>query len=222
MDIRALWIRCTRFCGVGRVSGSLTRARHMSAAQRGFTLIELLVVTGILIIITGLVLANHSRFGGKILLENLAYDMALTVRQAQVYGISVRSFGTNNFAAGYGMHFATAADTSYVLFADGVQTDGMLSNGETVQTYTIDRGYRIEKLCAPAGDDILTCTSVPSLDVLYKRPEPDAYISAGGNSCITVPASNCLESARIGLVSPAGDHANIVVDVNGQIAVNRQ
>lgn len=206
MDARTLWLQSTRPRGV--------------VAHRGFTLIELLVVTAILILITGLMLANHSKFGGRILLENLAYDMALTVRQAQVYGISVRQFGSGNFSSGYGMHFAVSSPTSYVLFADAVQVDGMLSNGETVQTYNIDRGYRIEKLCAPSGTDIDTCTSVASLDVLYKRPEPDAWISAGGNSCINL-ASNCQESARIGLISPAGDRANFIVDLNGQVAVNR-
>lgn len=188
--------------------------------EAGFTLIELLAVTAILILITGLMLANHSKFGGRILLENLAYDMALTVRQAQVYGISVRQFGTGNFSSGYGMHFAIASPTTYVLFADAAVQDGLLTSGETVQTYTIDRGYRIEKLCAPAGTDIDSCTAVTSLDVLYKRPEPDAWISAGGNSCIGL-LSNCQESARVGLISPAGDRANFVVDLNGQVAVNR-
>jgi prepilin-type N-terminal cleavage/methylation domain-containing protein len=79
--------------------------------SRGFTLIELLVVTAILVIVSGLVLANHSRFGGKILLQNLAYDMALSVRQAQVYGISVRQFGAGTYSAGYGIRFSTSVPT---------------------------------------------------------------------------------------------------------------
>jgi hypothetical protein len=192
----------------------------VSSTSRGFSLIELLVVTGILIAITGLMLANHSRFGGKILLENLAYDMALSMREAQVYGISVLRFGASTYTAGYGMHFAVSTPTSYTLFGDAIQVDGLFTAGETVKTYSIDRGYRIEKLCTPAGTDIASCTSVSVLDVIYRRPEPDAWISANGNSC-TVSAANCKESARIGLVSPSGDRSDFVVDINGQVSVNR-
>jgi prepilin-type N-terminal cleavage/methylation domain-containing protein len=196
--------------------------------SRGFTLIELLVVTAILVIVSGLVLANHSRFGGKILLQNLAYDMALSVRQAQVYGISVRQFGAGTYSAGYGIRFSTSVPTSYVLFADAVQIDGMFSNGESVQTYSLDRGYRVAKLCAPAGTNRSTCTSVPSLDILFKRPEPDAYISANGVPCVSWDGTQyqaivgqCQESARIVLSAPSGDQVDFIVDLNGQVAVNK-
>ncbi len=196
----------------------IMQARMRSA--RGFTLIELLVVTAILVIVSGLVLANHSRFGGKILLQNLAYDMALSVRQAQVYGISVRRSGSGTFGAGYGAHFSTSAPSSYSLFADSVLADGMLTAGETVQTYSLERGYRISKLCAPAGASVASCTSVASLDVLYKRPEPDAWISADGASCVSVQV-NCKESARVVLSAPSGDTVDFIVDLNGQVAVDK-
>jgi type II secretory pathway pseudopilin PulG len=191
-------------------------------------LIELLVVTAILVIVSGLILANHSRFGGKILLQNLAYDMALSVRQAQVYGISVRQFGSGTYSAGYGIRFSTALPASYVLFADAVQVDGMFSNGETIQTYSIDRGFRITKLCAPAGTDRATCAAVPSLDILFKRPEPDAYISANGVPCVSwdgtqyqAVVGQCQESARIVVSAPSGDQVDFIVDLNGQVAVNK-
>lgn len=205
----------------------MVRRRPMSGSapvcvreSRGFTLIELLVVTAVLIAITGLMLANHSRFGGKILLENLVYDMALSIREAQVYGISVLRHGSGSYATGYGMRFAMSTPTSYTLYADAASIDGLFTAGETVRTFSIDRGYRIEKLCAPAGADIETCTAVSTLDILYKRPEPDAWISANDESC-TLVAGFCKESARIGLTSPAGDHADFVVDINGQVSVNR-
>jgi len=165
-------------------------------------------------------LANNTKFGGKILLENLAYDMALSVRQAQVYGISVQRFG-NSYSAGYGMHFSISTPTTYTLFADAVQADGMYTAGESVSSYSIDRGYRVAKLCAPAGTDMNTCQSISQLDILFKRPDPDAWISADGNSCLS-SSLNCQESARIVLSSPAGDYANFVVDINGQVSVNRQ
>ena len=50
--------------------------------DRGFTLIELIVVTGIIVVVSTLVLSSNARFGGAILLENLAYDVGLSVRKA--------------------------------------------------------------------------------------------------------------------------------------------
>src|SRR3989344_6228445 len=87
--------------------------RRFTRSSTGFTLIELLVVTAIIVIVTSLVLINNNRFGGTVLLQNLAYDMAPSVREAQVYGISVLSFG-GEFDFGYGMHF-TANSQTYVL-----------------------------------------------------------------------------------------------------------
>jgi len=187
--------------------------------QKGFSLIELLVVTGILTIITALMLANNNKFGGVILLENLAYDVALSMREAQVYGISVRQFGSGNFDVGYGLHFDTVSTMSYSLFGD-VDADGLWSVDEEVSPspYAIGRGYFISKLCAPAGADIDTCTSITQLDIVFKRPEPDAYISADGVSGVLFPGS-LHDSARIVVASPRGDEASVVVEVTGQISV---
>lgn len=218
MDLSSLRIRHRR---TDRLVGCAPGFPRTSAGESGFTLIELLVVTAILILITGLMLANNTKFGGKVLLENLAYDMALSVRQAQVYGISVQRFGADIYSAGYGMHFSLSTPTTYTLFADAVQADGMFTAGETVSSYSIDRGYQVAKLCAPAGTDMNTCQSVSQLDILFKRPEPDAWISADGNSCL-VSSLNCEESARVVLSSPAGEYADFVVDINGQVSVDRQ
>src|SRR3989344_3825107 len=90
------------------------KSYKLQADSRGFTLIELLVVTAILGIVSTLVLANNTRFGGAVLLENLAYEIGLSVRKAQVYGIAVRRFGETDFSAGYGIHFNSAMPTTYV------------------------------------------------------------------------------------------------------------
>ncbi|MEK7107281.1 MAG: GIY-YIG nuclease family protein [Patescibacteria group bacterium] len=191
------------------------------SGKGGFTLIELVVVVAIITVVTSVVLVSNTKYGGSVLLQNLAYDIALSIRQAQVYGISVRGFGTTNmFTAGYGMHFDINDNAHYELFADA-DGNGLFSNAsENVppSPYVIGRNYRIKKLCAPAGTNFSSCASVQQLDILYKRPEPDAWISANGNSCLLQP-SNCKDSARIIVESPRGDVLSIVVDATGQISV---
>ena len=81
-------------------------------ANSGFTLVELLITISIFVILTGVVLFSQSKFNGSILLTNLAYDTAVTLRQAQTYGINIKEFntgsGTGQFVP-YGVHFATSS-----------------------------------------------------------------------------------------------------------------
>lgn len=207
----------------------------MSLWQRGakaFTLIELLVVGAIIVLVSSVVLADNNRFGGVVQLENLAYEIALSIRQAQVYGISVARFQTDTFTAGYGMHFDTSNPDSFIFFADALGTPNGIydcpqpgtNNCELVQSTAISSGYVISKLCAPEGTDDASCNSVQEIDVVFQRPEPDAWISAGNigtlSSCVQ-NAGACAASARIVLTSPRGDMASVIVESNGQISVTQ-
>jgi len=200
--------------------------RRPARLSRAFTLIELLVVTGIIVIISTIILANNNRFGGVVLLENLAYDVALSIRQAQVYGISVARFQSNTFSAGYGVHFDLSSPDTYVLFADAIQANGLYdcpqpgtNNCELVETTTLSTGYNIYNLCETPSSGVETC-GISKIDVVFKRPEPDAWISASGVSCINNNGT-CGESARVLLQSPHGDHMSVVIYANGQISVQK-
>lgn len=192
----------------------------MSRTKKGFTLVEMLVVIGVMILVSGIVLANNNRFGGVVLLQNLAYDIALSIRQAQVYGIAVQRFNSS-FTSAYGMHFQVDAgsQSTYVLFADALAPENGFydcpqpgtTNCELVQSTTIATGYRVSQLCVtpPGGSE--NC-SVTSLDVTFKRPEPDAYIRSSAGSAIN-------ESGEIHVMSSRGDVKVISVQANGQISV---
>lgn len=200
------------------------RRKTKAMLVSGFTLIELLVVTAIIVVVSSVVLTSNNRFGGVVQLENLAYDIALSIRQAQVYGIAVQKFGTNCSAAGakcyesgYGVHFNTADPDHYELFAD-VDKNGLFASSENVppSPYTIRNGFKISGLCAPQGTDAATCkqvSPVSQVDIVFIRPEPNAYITTDGGA---------KDSARIILRSPRGDVMSIVVERNGQIAVRHE
>ncbi len=151
--------------------------------KKGFTLVELLVTITIFVILTGVVLFSQNRFNSTIFLTNLAYDVALTVRQAQTYGVNIKNFVTfseSNFTDNfipYGVHFETSSPTSFILFADldaTTQNNKVISDGifdgrnETlidpstcdindgcVKRFTIQRGNRIKQLCVSdvGGDE---------------------------------------------------------------------
>ncbi len=180
--------------------------------MRGFTLVELVVTMGIMALITTVTLANHSKFGGQVMLRNLAYELALVVREAQTYGVSVRKTGlATDFDAGYGIHFDPSTPKNYIMFSDTV-ADGLYIPGEdTIVTgYGIGRGYKISKLCVTAGINTL-CNG--TIDLLFKRPEPDASIRFNG-----VP-NNLYEKVEVELISPRGDTMSMIVEVSGQISV---
>ena len=197
--------------------------------SNGFTLIELLVTIGIMAVIVGVTLANHSKFGGQIMLRNLAYETALAIREAQTYGVSVRKLnkaGITDFEAGYGIHFDTSDNIHYILFSDVLKSGGIsgedgIYNGnvlELVNTYLIGKGYKLNKFCVVHGG-AKTCKvfgiDTATLDILFKRPEPDAYIRLNGVK------DQLYEHAEIELISPRGDTMRVLVEVSGQISVQK-
>lgn len=194
-------------------------SRAAAALKRGFTLIELLAVTAIITIVSAVVLANNNKFGGSVLLQNLTYDIALSIRQSQVYGISVRSFN-GTFSAAYGMHFQAAQGNAapiYVLFAD-LDGNGIYNPGELVQSTTVGQGYVLSGLCVTPVSGVEQCGT--SLDITFKRPEPDACISLNGTSpMVNGICTGGMQSARIEVTSPQNQKKNILIEVNGQISV---
>ena len=85
--------------------------------RRGFTLIEMLVVLAIIVTVTTIALSSQSAFNKTLILANTAYDIALTLRSAENFGIGSRAlYRTAN--AGYGVHFQRGTLGSFILFAD--------------------------------------------------------------------------------------------------------
>lgn len=201
-----------------------------SSSPKGFTLVELLVVVSIVIVITAFVLVRHSRFDSTTLLRSLSYSIALSMRQAQVYGTSVRGFlqsGTYQYAPGYGVYFSDSLgcsgvpNTCYALFAD-VDGDQSWSESETVSTPIFGRSFTIKSFCAVTAGATVSCYTnddnsanddISSMVIYFRRPNPEATI-------YTSPSGPAYSYAYIEVQSSADSGARSVkVTSVGQITV---
>lgn len=166
-------------------------------------MIELLICIAIIAAISGVTLARYKSFNSTILLRNLAYEIALSIREAQVLGISVQGVPgvTNPFGYAYGMHFMPGK-TTYTLFRD-LDGDLQYDDDEAVTVYTIGQKNAVTDVC-----DSTAC-GLASLDVLFKRPDPDARFYPN-------PAASAVWMV---VGAPDGNTRTIKVWPTGQIAV---
>jgi prepilin-type N-terminal cleavage/methylation domain-containing protein len=184
--------------------------------KSGFTLIELMITIGIATAIMAVVLVENSKFNNSILLTNASYEVALTVRQAQVFGLSSRSNTSGTFSA-YGVKASVDNPTVVQLFAD-VDNDSTYDNGEEVTGgVALGRGLQINKICYKEGG-AMQCNGNPrnEVTVIFKRPNPEALIfNANGNQ------PNNLSYVSI-ILGPKDDAVNVrcaVIYRSGQISV---
>lgn len=198
-------------------------SRQSSVVSRGFTLVELLVVMGIVTIISTVILTRYSQFNNTILLSNLAYDMALSVRQAQVFGLSVReqTVGSGAFNTGYGIYFSKDSPTSYLLFADVDNNRHYDESGDTViEVFNVRRGYQIVQFCVYQADGTSLCTpeAIEALSATFKRPDPDASVEATPDA-ENPSANQTYSSAVIRVRSLQGEERSVTIASTGQISV---
>lgn len=179
----------------------------------GFTIIELIVTTGIFALITSMMLVRDAKFNSEVKLGNLTYEVALAVRQAQIFGTGVKEYGSGNFNVGYGVHFDTANNKSFVLFADVNKNNVYDGTSEIVEIVNMMGSNFISKFCIFSLSGNETCSDGGSkLDIIFKRPNHNAIIT----SDITLGQN---ESVRIYISSTDGEEKSVLVKFVGQISV---
>jgi prepilin-type N-terminal cleavage/methylation domain-containing protein len=92
------------------------------AKNRGLTFIELIVVVAIMGIISTVVLFRQAKFSSDILITDMAYQIALAIRQAEVFGLSSKKSDTGVDSTTFRAGFA-------VLFTPSLATGGQSDNG---------------------------------------------------------------------------------------------
>lgn len=206
---------------------------------------ELMVVLAIIVIITSVVLTSQNSFNKTLILANTAYDIALTLRSAQTYGLSSRAAGAAA-SAGYGLHFQTSPAGLFTLFADtypGASVSSVChptsdasapdakpgncsyesAQGEKVVDYKLGNGITVSDFCAYSLGS-WSCTyahsgaggGLSSLDIVFARPNPDPFMSVNGSYSIIAPVT----AACIAVTSPQGGAHFVSVAASGQIVAN--
>lgn len=200
--------------------------------KSGFTLVELLVTISIFVILTGVILVNSNRFNGSILLDNFAYDVALSIRQAQSYGVNVQESFSGSFDLGYGVFFDlspnTGSRTNYMLF-EAPKDPSVIQYADVtasctpdincLQKYTIFRGASIQGICT--GDQQTSaCQPVTGKFVVYfVRPQLNALIVDFSDGNFDNPKPK--DYADITLITTDGSTSTVEVTSVGQIYIKK-
>jgi len=177
--------------------------------QGGFTLIELIVVISIITIITTIVVFQQRNANDQFQLDNAANKFVFEIRKAQTYALGVQRYEEidedEQFDVGYGVYFRNAQD-NISFFADrpGGTLNRYDADDEVISTITFPEGITISGIqSGPMG--------VGNGSIVYRRPDPQAYIYAGGMR----------GNVRIGLRSLSGRRITIVVNRTGGITIER-
>src|ERR1035437_3827885 len=120
---------------ISRFASVLVLGHKDGDISAGFTLVELMVTVGIFLFMTALVVAKYGSFNDGTLLTSMSYDVALSLRSAQSYGLNVQSYNSSNqFNYPYGIHFSSAAGSNnqMILFVDSGTTNNVYDSGDGI------------------------------------------------------------------------------------------
>ncbi len=209
----------------------------ISRNKKGFTLTELLVSIGIMMVITSVVLFNQGSYTSSVSLSNLMNDISLSIRQAQIYGVSVRELqtGSGDFTSAYGVEFNisnTGSNDAYIFFADrgGAKNgyyDGEWScpvggTSECLEKINTTSNNTITRLCLLRNNDNGVCSGNPGqlvdrVAITFLRPSNLAnllFFNNGGQ----IPNNPNIQGIEITVSSPSGATRSVVVYTTGQIS----
>jgi len=147
--------------------------------SKGFTIIELLVSFGIIVLMTGLVLANYKKGQEDFALQRSANKLAQDIRRAGQMAISTAECVTEQGVecdkkfseGGYGI-YAEQGNNFYLLYADDKIINGKYDDlNDTI----IENNISLEEKVF-----IYNIFPMNSMSINFKAPEPAVSISGTG------------------------------------------
>lgn len=195
---------------------------------KGFTILEFMVTITIGLVILTTVSLGQSKYNEASSLKGTVNDISIALRQAQIYGISVKEFtpGSNDFAASYGLSLNIVYPSAYVYFADRGTKDGIYTGAfgtcaagggtECIEVVPIPRGNTITSICTIPLSGADVC-NVGQTHITFVRPATEAkivsYNTTGG---LIAPG---YKGVKINFRSPSNSTRYITVYTTGQISV---
>jgi Tfp pilus assembly protein FimT len=213
---------------------------HKNKYNSGVTLIELIVVIIIFMIISSITIFNYGNLNSSLSTQNLADDIALSIRRAQGYAVGVRGY-SGLFNEGYGIHFTTNPDISklyagsnksFILFADMTTQNQKYDYGsydkcgspkvdnECIEVLNITSTDSITAIYL--SSDINTpISSTSTVDILFHRPNSEPTFCYRSSSSVTGCEGNPISFVKIKVTSLRNPQSfrTITVSNNGQISV---
>lgn len=184
----------------------------------GFGLVELLVSISIIVLITSLVLINHSSFNGAVLLRSQAYEVALRAREVQLFAVSVVG-ESGDFRNTYGLHFDSTVSTNpfYRIFRDADGDNYYDSDEEFGTQGFLDTRFEIRELRVVGGPS--DGTTPNSVSVVFARPNFDARFFNAASSDLSANRLEIDVSRVNSSGSGPGEVRTIEISRTGQISV---
>lgn len=202
-------------------------------------MVELLVVLAIFTLLTSVVIFNYGRFNSETVMTNMAYELALATRQAQVFSLGVRGEANNDsFDNRYGIHINTTTDyggtgltKESIFFIDRDPTDNQCesdsavcyacaSGSECLESVVLTRDIFIDKICVSSSPDPVDndgdCVdeSVTNLNLTFERPNPDAVINGETGKNVAIVLKNSFDDLRAVIVRSTGQISVEVLNPN--------
>jgi len=196
--------------------------------NQGFSLLEVLITAAIIGIITSIVAVKYGSFNNVVLLKNQAYEVALDLREAQVFAVS-SSGRSDQFREDYGLYFSTNNPQQYILFQDQGTT---IENGRNVAYYDVDLNemigmphnvdsrFKLKRICVNIVSTSNLCPiELNDLAITFKRPDFDSQFASvdGGSKGV-----GAISNARLEFTNSFETDASVrtvIVSSVGQIAV---
>jgi prepilin-type N-terminal cleavage/methylation domain-containing protein len=160
----------------------------LSQQQKGFTLIEFVVIMSIFGIVASIALFNFSGFSTNISLTNLTHDVALVIRDAQVYGISNANINNNidpEDPIKRGVYFKNSGNPGFsneIVVFDDIDRNTRFNGSELVDTVTVQSSDRISAILKDASNPSSSCPDPEGVRILFQRPDPNPAIYCGNDS----------------------------------------
>lgn len=209
--------------------------------NKGFSLVEFVVVLTIFAIMSSVAIFNYSSYRRTIEQKNVAQDIALSIRQAQLYGISAGDgvIGNDDFFNNINSYNVSSGSSLYNIVQDrsirGVsinQDSGLITlfadnNRDFVFKESDDRvidqrsivssDISIDSFCFDMVTSCGASEEAGIVDITFTRPYTDAVIAYRSNSADNSPTPY----SSVALVIAATDEDDMQVNINalGRISV---